>query len=89
MYYYIMVDPNKLGFCKVGITKNVTQRLKAYRTAAPQAIMFKVYDNVSRLDEKRLLDILSDIFQVDRELVKCQPEILVNIVDGYFDDKLN
>jgi len=87
-YYYILVDPDKPNKCKLGITKDTAQRIVAYRTAAPQCSFVKVYNNVEKFHEKKILDILKDTFRVDREYVHCNPLLVKNIIDNYFEDCL-
>jgi len=84
---YIMVDPHKPDFVKIGITKNLAQRLKAYRTAAPRASFIANYPIPHKVHESRILDRFRDIFEVDRELVKCPADIAINIVEGYLSDE--
>jgi len=86
MKYYLLVDPDKPTKCKVGITKDPNQRIKAYRTAAPQCYFQVVYDNVDRHHEKRILDQLRDVARVDSEFVHYHPQLVQNIVEGYFID---
>ena len=86
MYYYIMFDPDKASKCKVGITKNVEQRLRAYRTACPQCSFYKTWDLPDKRHEMIILDIIKDMFYVDREYVHCNPQIISNVVESYFED---
>jgi len=86
LYYYILTDPDKTHVTKVGITKNPDNRLRAYRTAAPHAIFLGLYEIPDRAHEKRLLDLMRDQFKVKSELVYCNPQIVKNIVEGYFMD---
>lgn len=87
MQYYIMVDPDKPNKCKIGISKDTTQRIKAYRTAAPNCYMLNVYDIPNaKLHEKKILNLLKEQFRVQSEYVHCHPSIVSNIVEGYFDD---
>lgn len=81
-----MVDPDKPNKCKLGITQDPTQRIKAYRTAAPQSFFFKVYESFDKRHEKRILSLLKEIVTVDREYVHCSPSFAQNIIEGYFDD---
>ena len=85
--YYILVDPDKPNKCKLGITKNEKQRIRAYRTAAPQCYYYSIYDNVEKIHEKKILDLLKDRFIVDREYIHCHPKIVQRIIEGYFTDK--
>lgn len=87
IFYYILVDPDKPNRCKLGITKNPKQRLKAYRTANPQCSFLKVYTIPDKLYEKKILDILKDCFKVQREYVYASPSIVKNIIEGYFLDQ--
>lgn len=88
MQYYIMVNPDSPNKCKVGITKDLPSRLRAYRTANPQCYYYATYYDVEdcRYHEKQILDLLRDLARVDREYVHCSPHIVQNIVEGYFAD---
>jgi len=81
-----MVDPDKPKKCKVGITINPKQRLRAYRTAAPSCYFLKVYSNFERIHERRILDVLRDVARIESEYVHFHPEMVRNIVEAYFDD---
>ena len=83
-----MVDPDKPNKCKIGISKDSTQRLKAYRTAAPNCYMLEVYYNVpdTKVHERKILSMLKDVFKVQSEYVHCPPALVKNIVEGYFQD---
>jgi hypothetical protein len=81
-----MVDPDKPSKCKVGITKNKEQRLRAYRTAAPKA-RFDLFEEIpAKYHERVIIDILKDIFVVDREYIHAPPQIVMNVVEGYLID---
>jgi|SaaInlStandDraft_4_1057021.scaffolds.fasta_scaffold03903_2 hypothetical protein len=84
--YYILLDPDKPNKSKVGISTNLTQRLRAYRTAAPQAKFFETYVLPDKMHEKKILELLKERFTVMSEYVHCPPSIVKNIVEGYFDD---
>jgi hypothetical protein len=86
MKYYILIDPHKTDYCKVGITKNPEQRIKAYRTAAPDCYFKKLYNIPDKIHERRILDLLKDTVRVNREYIHCHPTIVQNIIEGYFDD---
>jgi len=86
VYYYIMVDPCKSTKCKVGITKNPEQRLRAYKTAAPSCYFLKVYPCIERYHEKQIIDVLRDVATIESEYVHFHPELVQNIVEAYFDD---
>ena len=85
-FYYIMKDPDKNNGCKLGITKNPPQRLKAYRTAAPACYYYMLYKIPNKIHERRILDLLKDIVPVNREYVYGNIIIIQNIIEGYFDD---
>ena len=87
LYYYILVDPDKLNRCKLGITKNPKQRLRTYRTANPQCSFYHVYSIDDKKHEKKILDLLKDCFKVQQEYVYANPQLVKNIIDGYFLDK--
>ena len=84
--YYILVDPDKPNKCKLGITKNPDQRLRAYRTAAPSCYFLKVYPNFDKVHEKKILDLLKDIAKVRSEYVHFNPSLVQNIVESYMTD---
>lgn len=86
MYLYIMLDPDKFDKCKVGITKNPPNRLRAYRTAQPQATFPYLVEIDNKLHEKEIFYILKNAFKVDREYVHCNYIIVQNIIEGYFND---
>ena len=86
MYYYLLVDPDKPTKCKVGVTKDPKQRIRAYKTAAPQCFFHKVYNDIDRQHEKRILEELRGHARVDSEYVHCHPHMVQNIVEGYFLD---
>lgn len=86
IFYYILRDPDKPHRTKLGITKDPPRRLRAYRTAAPSCVYLVVYEIPDRKIEKRILDLLRDRFMVQSEYVHCEPEIVKNIVEGYFVD---
>jgi len=86
LYYYIMVDPDKPHRCKLGITGNPSSRLRAYKTANPSCYFLKTYSIPDRLHESRILSIIKDRFTVRSEYVHCNPQLVQNIVEGYFVD---
>lgn len=86
IFYYILRDPHKPHHTKLGITKDPPRRLREYRTAAPGCAYLAVYEIPDRKIEKRILDLLRDRFMVQSEYVHCRPEIVKNIVEGYFVD---
>jgi hypothetical protein len=81
-----MVDPDKPNKCKLGISKNPWQRIKAYKTAAPNCYFLAIYTIPEKSHEKRILDLVRDVFRVDREFVHCPPSLIQNIVECYFQD---
>jgi hypothetical protein len=81
-----MVDPDKPSKCKVGITIDPEQRLVAYRTASPQCFFKALYNNIELRHERKILSLLKEIVQVDREYVHMNPSIVKNIIEGYFED---
>ncbi|UOK16772.1 hypothetical protein [Vibrio phage phiKT1024] len=86
LYLYILVDPDKTSRCKVGITKNPDQRIKAYKTANPECYFSVVYIIPDRVHEKKVLSLLKEIFTVKSEYVHSSPKIVQNIIEGYLDD---
>lgn len=86
IHYYILLDPDKPTKTKVGISKNLDNRLKTYRTAAPQATFLATYTIPDKIHEKKILDLLKDRFMVMSEYVHCPPQLVQNIVEGYFTD---
>lgn len=86
LYYYIMVDPDKHNHCKVGITKDPNQRIRAYRTSNPEIYFSKIYKLPHRIHERKILDLFKDICKVRSEYIHCCPTIAQNIIEGYFTD---
>jgi len=86
LFYYIMVDPDKPFRCKLGITRNPQQRIRAYKTANPQCYFFSLYEIPDSQHERRILSLLKERFVVRREYVHCRPELVKNIVESYFLD---
>lgn len=86
LYFYILVDPDKQNTHKVGITKNPAQRLKNYRTAAPNSYFHSTYPIPDKIHEKNILYHLSGAFRVEREVVHGPLSIIQNIVEGYLTD---
>lgn len=87
LYYYVMLDPDKPNRCKVGITKNILGRLRAYRTAAPNCKFVRVYNIPARYHESRLLDLLRDVTTVHNEYVHASPDLVIRVVEGYLKDQ--
>ena len=86
LYFYILLDPHKPDFCKVGITQNLKNRLRAYRTANPDCSFYATYPIDDKQHERKLLTVLREAFTVKSEYVHCNPHIVDNIVSSYFDD---
>lgn len=86
IYYYILVDPDKKNRCKIGITINPDQRLRAYRTANPDCYFLKVYTIPHKDHEKEILRLLKNVFTVRSEYIHGSPKFIQNIIEGYFDD---
>jgi len=86
LWYYIMVDPDKPNKCKLGITEDPNTRIKAYKTANPNCYFLMTYSIPDKTHEKRILNLLKDRFTVKREYVHCHPNLVKNIVEGYFTD---
>jgi len=85
-HYYIIKVRNSL--IKVGITKNLSQRLKAYRTADPLLVYYKTYD--LEMDKKTILFKEREILSELRRWYTCRSETIESdnpraiemIVDG-------
>ena len=82
LYLYIMVDPDKMNRCKVGITKNPEQRIRAYKTANPKCYFSYVSAIKNKYVEKTVLYELKGAFVVDSEYVWSNPIIVQNIVES-------
>jgi len=89
LYFYIMNNPDVKNRCKVGITKNPDQRIKAYQTANPSCYFSYLIEIDNKVHEKLIIDILKDVFFTSREYIYGHPEIVENIISGYFDDLTN
>ena len=81
-----MVDPDKPNKCKVGITKDPSQRIRSYKTANPGCYFAAVYKDIDKYHEKRILDLLKDVAKVQSEYIHYHPRMVQNIVEGYFVD---
>jgi predicted GIY-YIG superfamily endonuclease len=85
-YYYIIKIKNSL--IKVGITKNLDQRLRAYRTSDPQLTYYKTYElDLSRAEviriEKEILSELKRWYTCRSETVESDnPRAVEMIVEG-------
>jgi len=82
-----MFDPDKPSKCKVGITINIEQRLRSYRTASPQCTFTYTTEIPNKRFEKEIHELLKDTILLDREYVHCNPTIVQNIIEGYMTDK--
>lgn len=87
LFLYVLVDPDKNGVYKVGITTNPDQRLRSYRTAAPQAFFSSIYQIPHKKHEKRIFYELSGAFRMDGETVRGPLSIITNIIEGYLRDQ--
>jgi predicted GIY-YIG superfamily endonuclease len=70
MFYYIIKIKNNL--IKVGITKNLEQRLKAYRTSDPLLSYYKTYK--LDLDRKETLKLEKSILNELKRWYQCRSE---------------
>ena len=86
LYLYILNDPDKPTRCKIGITINPEQRIRAYRTANPQCKFSYITEIENKRFEKEVLYHLKGQFRVDSEYVHCNPIIVQNIVEGLVTD---
>ena len=86
MFLYVLVDPDKNDVYKVGITTNPDQRLRTYKTAAPQAFFHVIYQIPDRKHEKKIFYELSGAFRMDGETVRGPLSIITNIIEGYLRD---
>ena len=86
LYYYIMVDPDKPNKCKLGITTDPLNRIKAYKTAAPNCYFMETYTIPHRMHEKQILAVVKKVAKVQSEYVHCTPHLIKNIVESYFLD---
>lgn len=86
LYYYIMVDPDKPNKCKLGITQDPPGRMRAYKTAAPNAYFLQTYVIPDRSHERRILETIKKVARVQSEYVHCAPAFVKNVVESYFLD---
>jgi len=86
MFYYILTDEDKPGKCKLGITKDPKQRIRAYKTGSPNCYYEAIYYIDDKIHEKKILDLLKDRFYVQREYVNANPALIKNIIEGYLTD---
>lgn len=81
LFLYILTDPDKPHRCKIGITKNPDQRVRAYKTANPQCFFSYITEIPNRRVEKEVLYQLKGAFRVDSEYVWSNPRIVQNIIE--------
>lgn len=90
MHYYIIKIKNNL--IKVGITKNLPQRLKAYRTSDPSLTYHKTYNlDISKKEtlrlEKEILNELKRWYQCRSETVESDNARAIEmIVEGIMEE---
>jgi predicted GIY-YIG superfamily endonuclease len=90
MFYYIIKIKNNL--IKVGITKDLEQRLKAYRTSDPLLSYYKTYTldldrNETLKLEKSILNELKRWYQCRSETVESDNTRAIEmIVDGIMEE---
>ncbi len=90
MYYYIIKIKNNL--IKVGITKDLKQRLKAYRTSDPLLSYYKTYElDLNKKEtlklEKTILNELKRWYQCRSETIESDnPRAIEMIVEGIMED---
>jgi predicted GIY-YIG superfamily endonuclease len=90
MYYYIIKIKNNL--IKVGITKDLDQRLRAYRTSDPLLSYYKTYN--LDLDKKGTLKLEKTILNELKRWYQCRSETVESdntraiemIVDGIMEE---
>jgi hypothetical protein len=73
MYYYYIIKV-KSNLIKVGITKNLTQRMRAYRTSDPYLTYYKTYE--LNLNKKETLTLEKTILQELRRWYQCRSETI-------------
>ena len=80
------------GLSKLGISKNLDQRLRSYRTANQDLNWYKTWEigDITRKEgeaiENYIKSIASGIVQIKSECYYCQAEFLTRIVDGALED---
>lgn len=86
LYFYILVDPRRHGSYKVGITRNLKNRIKSYHTLAPESYYHTTYKIPDRSHESKIIYELAGAFRVTNEVVHGNLNIIQNIVEGYLTD---
>ena len=94
MYYYYIIKIHD-SLIKVGITKNLNQRLRAYKTSNPSLRYYKTYELM--VDKKRMFQIEKAIlielrrwFSCRSETVECRNTRSIEIiVDGVMEELYN
>ena len=86
LFVYVAIDPDRIHGCKVGVTKDPSKRIKAFRTSSPRMSMYKTWEVPDRVHEKQILDLLRDVFELRSEWVYGYPSLVANIIDGYMLD---
>jgi predicted GIY-YIG superfamily endonuclease len=93
MYYYYIIKV-KSNLIKVGITKNLTQRIKAYRTSDPLLSYHKTYDlDISKKEtlflEKQILNELKRWYQCRSETIESDNTRAIEmVVEGIMEEIL-
>jgi hypothetical protein len=90
MYYYVLATSDSV--VKVGITKDLDQRLRNYRTANTQLVYFKTYDlgcdrKEARRIEREILTELKRWYTCRSETVYSgSPERVSRVVEGIIEE---
>jgi T5orf172 domain. len=91
MYYYYIIKI-KTNLIKVGITKDLIQRMKTYRTSDPSLTYYKTYQldldkKETFLLEKNILIELKRWYQCRSETVESDnPRAIEMIVEGIMEE---
>jgi hypothetical protein len=92
MHYYILKTGESL--IKVGITKNLDQRLRTYRTANTQLVYYKTYAldcdrSEARRIERTIMEELRRWYTCRSETVySSSPERVERIVEGLLEEMI-
>jgi hypothetical protein len=90
-YVYTLPHPSEPGFTKIGITGDLTARLRGYQTGAPgRNYVFAATWEMESIEDARAVEaaalaVAREAFPVRNEWVKAPVSILVGIIEDEMD----
>lgn len=90
-YIYILSNPDFPGYYKIGIAKNLKDRLSTYQTSSPRRnykVEYKVYHSNCREGEKQAHDkLMMFALRRRREWFEVDLQIAINTLDNLLIDE--